>query len=41
MLLVLKMGTNLKRDFGNTEGSLCDPVQLKRVIVLIISIWES
>lgn len=32
--------TNFKRDLGNTEGSFCDPIQLKNVNVLLVSISE-
>jgi hypothetical protein len=40
LLLKRKEDTDLKRDLGNTEGSLCDLVQLKCVNVLMVSIWE-
>ena len=33
--------TNLKRDAGNTEDSLCNRVQLKGVTVLFVSMWVS
>jgi hypothetical protein len=33
--------TNLKRNFGNTEDSLCDWVQLQGVNALLVSTWEN
>ena len=33
--------TNLKRDAGNTEDSLGDWIQLKRVNDLLVSKWEN
>ena len=33
--------TNLKRDAGNTEDSLCNWVQLKGVTVSFVSMWVS
>jgi len=32
--------TNLKRDFGNTEGSLCYGIQLKGVKSLLVSLYR-
>jgi len=36
LLLTPLESTNLKCDFGNTEGSLCEGVQLKGVNVLLV-----
>jgi len=33
--------TNLKRNLGNTEDSLCDWVQLQGVNVLLVSTWNN
>jgi len=33
--------TNLKRNFGNTEDSLCDWIQLQGVNVLLVSTWKT
>ena len=33
--------TNLKRNLGNTEDSLCDWIQLQGVNVLLVSPWEN
>jgi hypothetical protein len=33
--------TNLKRNLGNTEGSLRDWIQLQGVNVLLVSTWKN
>ena len=33
--------TNLKRDAGKTEYSLCDRVQLEGVNLSLVAIWEN
>ena len=33
--------TNLKRDAGKTEYSLCDRVQLEDVNLSLVAIWEN
>ncbi len=35
----LAAGTDLKRDTGKTEDSLCDRVQLGGVNVSLVSLW--